>query len=407
MEFCNAEKLRRKAHGEITANADGVQVAQWMKLDTKMEAAGVRLSDVEEWIQLHDRLAAAGAGSLHDVGSRALEDALSVECRGTVGQCFEAWTKWLKTKKRRGRYRSNARNFCTNFIQGDFAHRPLEDPEDAEEIQEVVKVNADGEVEAEGEDKGWKGFGADRPMLEITPTTMKSYLPHHPGYFGVISAWFGWAAKNGWLPRNPCIGLKPSAPEPTGVTTFSTKQVESLLAKAAGSEDWQVLAYLVLSLFGGVRPEEIRKVAPDEKTLTLTWEDYATGCISISPELAKTRRGRIIEVEPVLEQWITYIAKQNKVPLSGSILPDNWIKDWRSWRKKHWSGKWPQDVLRHTYGSNHLARSQSLDVTSRVMGNSPKVLDRFYWNWKTRAKDAAVYWSLEPAGCLKMAHLNF
>lgn len=69
LEFCNAEKLRRKAHGEITANADGVQVAQWMKLDTKMESASVRLVDVEEWIQLHDRLAGAGAGSLLDVGT--------------------------------------------------------------------------------------------------------------------------------------------------------------------------------------------------------------------------------------------------------------------------------------------------------------------------------------------------
>jgi hypothetical protein len=366
-----------------------------------MEAAGVRLSDVEEWIQLHDRLAAAGAGSLHDVGSRALEDALSVQCRGTVGRCYEAWTKWLKTQKRRGRYRSNARNFCTNFIHGDFAHRPVEDPEGGEEIQAEVKVDEDGEGKGENEDKGWKGFGADRPMLEITATTLKSYLPHHPGYFGVISAWLGWATKHGWLPRNPCIGLKPSAPEPTAVATFTTKQVESLLAKAAKSKDWSVLAYLVLSLFGGVRPEEFRKVAPGEQIVTLTWGDYAAGCISISPDLAKTRRGRIIEAEPVLDQWIDYIRKQTKGALTGPLLPNNWIKDWRDWRKKHWSGKWPQDVLRHTFGSNHLARSQSLDVTSRIMGNSPKVLDRHYWAWKTRAKDASVFWSLGPREVIK------
>lgn len=401
LEFCNAEKLRRKAHGEITANADGVQVAQWMKLDTKMEASGVRLSDVEEWIQLHDRLARAGAGSLLEIGNRALEDALSVQCRGTVGQCYEAWAKWLKAQKRRGRYRSNARNFCANFIHGDMTHRPIDDPEGDEKPSSPVEDRIESTTEEGAEEKGWKGFGADRPMLEITPTTMKSYLQHHPGYFGVLSAWLGWASKNGWLPRNPCVGLKPSSPESEAVATFTTKQVESLLSKAAASKDWSVLAYLVLSFFGGVRPEEFRKVAPGEKIMNLTWEDYDSECISISPDLAKTRRGRIIEAEPVVTQWIEYIQKQAKGKLTGPLLPDNWIKDWRRWRKKHWPEKWPQDVLRHTYGSNHLARSQSLDVTSKVMGNSPKVLERHYWNWKTRQKDAAVFWDLGPRQVIK------
>lgn len=393
-DFCKAEKRRRKAHGEITANADGVQVAQWMKLDAKMEAVGVRLADVEKWVQLHARLSDAGAGSLKDVGSRALEDALSVQCRGTVVQCYEAWAKYLETQKRRGRYRSNARNFCNNFTYGDFALRS-----DGEIHAEVT---VDGEGNNDGEDKGWKGFGADRQVLEITPTVMKSYLSHHPGYFGVLSAWFGWAAKNGWLPRNPCIGLKPSAPESTAVDTFSTKQVTSLLLKAANSEEWAVLSYIAISLFAGVRPEEFRKVAKGDQIVALCWEDYASGCISICPNLSKTRRGRIIEADPVLVEWVSFITKKMGASLTGSILPANWIKDWRVWRKKHWGGKWPQDVLRHTFGSNHLARSQSLENTARVMGNSPEVLDRHYWNWRTRAKDAAEYWGLNPEKVLNL-----
>lgn len=397
--FCKAEKRRKKAHGEITANADGAKVAQWMQLDAKMEAAGVRLPDVDVWIQLHARLSDAGAASLQDVGSRALEDALSVKKKGTVVECHAAWMRWLETKKRRGRYRANARNFCGNFIYGDLAFRPVEDS-DAD-----VEGNAEVEVEVETEDeekqKGWKGFGADRRVLEITSSTIQSYLDHHAGYFGVISAWFGWAAKNGWLPRNPCIGLKPSAPEPTAVATFSTTQVESLLSKAAKSEGWAVLSYIAISLFAGVRPEEFRKVAKGDQIVALSWEDYASGCISICPNLSKTCRGRIIEAEPVLVQWMNFIAKKTGGSLTGSILHANWIKDWRAWRKKHWGGKWPQDVLRHTFGSNHLARSQSLEITARVMGNSIEVLDRHYWNWQTRAKDAAVFWDLSPVKVLK------
>ena len=68
---------------------------------------------------------------------------------------------------------------------------------------------------------------------------------------------------------------------------------------------------------------------------------------------------------------------------------------------KHWGKPWHQDILRHTYGSHHLARSQSLEVTARIMGNSPKVLERHYWYWRTRSKDAAVYWDLCPDKVLK------
>ena len=71
------------------------------------------------------------------------------------------------------------------------------------------------------------------------------------------------------------------------------------------------------------------------------------------------------------------------------------------WRKKHWKGKWPQDLFRHTFGSNHLALSQSKEITSRVMGNSPDVLDKHYWNWRTRKKEALAYWGLTPTVVMK------
>ena len=380
LEFCNAEKRRKRAHGEITANADGVKVAQWMELDTKMAAAGVQLSDVDRWILLDASLREAGAGSLQHVGTRALSDAHAVKRHGTVAECHEGWMKHLLAQKRRGRYLANGRNFCRNFIHGD-----------------IIKPCDEGE----SGDDGWKGFGANRQALEITPGEIEAYMSHHPGYFGVISAWLGWAAKAGWLPSNPCMGQKPDQPEPSGVITFTPGESAKLLRAAAKSENWAVLAYLAFSLFGGVRPDEFRKVAKGTETVALLWGDLVSGGLEISPELSKTRTGRVIEAEPVLRKWIQYIRQRKGGKLTGPILPDNWIKDWREWRLKHWGKPWHQDILRHTYGSHHLARSQSLEVTARIMGNSPKVLERHYWYWRTRSKDAAVYWDLCPDKVLK------
>lgn len=377
LDFCKTEKRRKKAHGEITANADGVKVAQWMKVDAKMEEAGVSLEDVKSWIDLDVQLREAGGSPLIGTGRQVLRDLKAVQKHGTVVECYNAWVAHLTAKKRRGRYLTNARNFCSNFIYGDMDYR-------------------DGGQKENDEKKGWEGFGKDRSILEVTPNEIEAYLAHHPGYFGVISAWLGWAAKNRWLPINPCIGKKPEQAALGAVATLSNEQTKNFLNAAATEKNWEVLTFLVFSLFGGVRPEEFRKVAKGSPTLELRWDDLQDDGLEIPPELAKTKAGRVADLETVLCQWVDYIRTHRGEELVGPMPNKGWSKTWKNWRKKHWEGKWPQDLLRHTFGSNHLARSQSTEVTSRVMGNTPEVLDKHYWNWKTRKKHAAVYWNFGP-----------
>jgi hypothetical protein len=382
LDFCNAEKSRKRAHGEITANADGVKVAQWMKLDAKMDMAGVSLADVRSWIDLDTQLRETGAQSLAEVGKRILRDLMSVKQHGTVVECYNAWLASLISKKRRGRYLDNARNFCSNFIYGD------------------AEFREDGSND-DGNEDGWRGFGEHRSVLEVTPNEIEAYLTHHPGYFGVISAWLGWSAKNRWLPANPCTGKKPEQAERDSVATLTNEQTKKLLKTAATLEDWEVLAYLAFSLFGGIRPEEFRKVSKGNPTLELEWDYLKDDGLEVPPELAKTRAGRVVDLDPVLCKWVDYIRAQRGKELVGPMPNKGWTKTWKNWRQQHWKGKWPQDLLRHTFGSNHLARSQSPQITSRIMGNSPAVLEKYYWNWQTRKKEALAYWDLSPKVVLK------
>lgn len=237
--------------------------------------------------------------------------------------------------------------------------------------------------------------------MEVTPNAIEDYLNYHPGYFGVISAWLGWAAKKHWLPANPCAGKKPEQPPRGSVVTLTNDQAKEMLKAAATSQDWEVLAFLVFSLFATLRPDEYRKVSKGSPTEELCWEYLKEDGLEIPPELAKTGYGRVVELDPVVVEWVNYIRKKRGGDFVGSIPNKGWSKTWRKWRQTHWKGKWPQDLLRHTFGSNHLARSQSLVITSRIMGNTPEVLEKHYWNWRTRKKEALAYWGLTPKAVMK------
>lgn len=349
-DFCNKEKANKKTDNTMPEGADGSLVKKWMALDAELKIAGV------------ESLAAAGR--------RVLKDTKAVTQTGTAQKCFDAFHAAL-TGKRRGKYLADLRNRCGRFIRHFYKDHP------------------------------------DRPVLEITPEVIEAYLKtlKNTGDFKTISAWLGWAAKNRWLPKNPCTGLKPE--ESHGkVVTLSTVEAAGMLKAAATSEGWDVLATIVISLFAGIRPEEFRKRAKGEAPANLLWGDIQDGYLSIRPELCKNGRrsgkGRTVLIEPVLQEWIDLIRAKKGGVLSGQIQPNNWKKIWKNWRDEHWLDAdkkpiaWAKDQLRHSFGSYHLARGKNLAETAFIMENSPKILKKYYWNWETLGSQSEIYWALNP-----------
>jgi hypothetical protein len=349
-DFCNTERANKKTDKTMPDGADGSLVKEWMTLDAELKTAGVE--------------------SLLAAGRRALKDMKAVTKTGSAQECFDAFHAAL-TGKRRGKYLADLRNRCGRFMKYFCKDQPK------------------------------------RPVLEITSEVIEAYLKtlKNTGDFKTISAWLGWAAKNRWLPKNPCTGLKPE--ESHGkVVTLSTVEAARMLKAAATSEEWDVLATIVISLFAGIRPEEFRKRAKGEAPANLLWGDIQDGYLSIRPELCKNGRrsgkGRTVLIEPVLKEWIDLIRAKKGGVLSGQIQPNNWKKIWENWRAKNWldadkkSIPWAKDQLRHSFGSYHLARGKNLAETAFIMENSPKVLKKFYWNWETLGSQAEIYWALNP-----------
>ena len=349
-EFCNEENANKKGDKTMPDGADGSMVKKWMALDADLRAAGVE--------------------SLLAAGRRVLKDTNAVTQTGSAQECFDAFHTAL-AGKRRGKYLADLRNRCGRFMKHFCKDRP------------------------------------DRPVLEITSEVIEAYLKtlKNTGDFKTISAWLGWAAKNRWLPKNPCTGLKPE--ESHGkVVTLSTVEAARMLKAAALSEEWDVLATIAISLFAGIRPDEFRKRAKGETPADLLWDDYKDGYLSIRPELCKNGRrsgkGRTVLMEPVLKDWIDLIRVKKGGILRGQVQPNNWKKIWESWRAKHWLDadkkpiQWAKDQLRHSFGSYHLARGKNPGETAFIMENSPKVLKKHYWNWETLGSQAEIYWTLNP-----------
>ncbi|HMF46809.1 MAG TPA: hypothetical protein VKE29_09060, partial [Candidatus Udaeobacter sp.] len=57
--------------------------------------------------------------------------------------------------------------------------------------------------------------------------------------------------------------------------------------------------------------------------------------------------------------------------------------------------EWPQNALRHSFGSYHLAQFNDAAKLALEMGNSPSVIFRHY-RQLVKPKQAERYWKLEP-----------
>ena len=348
LQFCRDEQARRDAHGQITAGADGATVAAWLELDKK--------------------LLEAGAGSLKEVGNRILKDTLAVTEHSTARECLD---KYLATYLGNSVYADDSRGRGNCFLR-------------------------------------W--FGEERQMSEATPEVMRAFFNKNTGKTlrRTISAWFGWAVDEGYLPSNPCARPKRRGKAKNGkkraAVILSPSEASNLLRAAVLAEDWTSLSFIAMSLFAGIRPMEFRKKFKGAPAVHLDWSHVTPDGIAIHPENAKTVP-RVVPILDPLPMWIELIEKKKGI-LSGSMLAvgkrgEGWRKHWDQFRAKHWPHKWQPDLLRHSFGSYRLAKIKDPKKVVLEMGNSVPVLYRHYWNWETLERQAEVFWALTPEVVMK------
>jgi hypothetical protein len=159
---------------------------------------------------------------------------------------------------------------------------------------------------------------------------------------------------------------------------------------------------LVLGAFAGMRPEEI--APPTRKGMSKKGKrglhreeiDWQFSVINVPSEVSKTKTPRKIPLLPGTRNWLEWAGI--RPGQTGPVCPQNPSEAGETTRL----GKlvfpnegWPQDALRHSYGSYRNAIIRSLPQVAEEMGNSEAMLKRHYHNPKNR-EEGEAWFNLTP-----------
>ena len=247
-------------------------------------------------------------------------------------------------------------------------------------------------------DSGVKALSRWLDSLPVGPTTFNNYRRH-------LSIFFGWAVKNNKIPRNPCVQIeerRKKRGEEQEAEIITPAEFRSLLLAASGSlagvqedERWSpgLLPGVALQGFCGIRAKEMTRL--DWKSV-----DFEEGQVLVSREQGKTRKGRLIPLPAVCKEWLKdFIGK------TGPVVPGEYQKKMSGLRAimrtplqitksapGFVSSKVPDNCLRHSFATYHLALYKNEALTSRLMGNSPGVLRANYEALVLKAPRLAPEW---------------
>jgi integrase len=116
--------------------------------------------------------------------------------------------------------------------------------------------------------------------------------------------------------------------------------------------------------------------------------------LTYPPSVAKDSQRRIIDVSDNLPEWL-FLCRRS----SGKILPENFRrKRWALCRAMNWKQGWPEDILRHSYGSYHLAKYRNAAFTADQMGHkNVRMLYAHYREVVKNSGDIIDYWTTFPS----------
>ncbi|NBV38448.1 MAG: hypothetical protein EBS00_02610 [Verrucomicrobia bacterium] len=230
------------------------------------------------------------------------------------------------------------------------------------------------------------------------PTNYNNYRRH-------LSIFFGWAVKKGKIPRNPCEQIeerRKKRSEEQEAEIITPEEFKALLHVAKGSlpgvmedERWSpnLLAGIALQGFCGIRAKEMTRL--DWKSV-----DLKEGHVLVSRGQGKTRKGRVIPLPDASLIWLNSVKER-----TGPVVPCEYQKKLSGLRSimrnpsqlmrkapGFVSSEMPDNCLRHSFATYHLALHKNEALTSRLMGNSPGVLRDNYEALVTRAPRLAPEW---------------
>lgn len=217
----------------------------------------------------------------------------------------------------------------------------------------------------------WRGRGAG-----LSPKTQRDLR-------AVLVQFWRWALRQGIAGSDP-VTAADRLPNVRGIPS-GTKRILTLgeLRAVLGAIEREYRAWVVLGAFAGLRPEEIAP-GPAKKAskrgLRCEEIDWEFGVIRVPAEVSKVNRPRIIPMSDALRAGLQWADIGPGMTGKVCLRNPSHTRELARLGKLLFQGSWPQDALRHSFGSYRNALLRSLDQVAEEMGTSVAMLHRHYHN---------------------------
>jgi len=239
-----------------------------------------------------------------------------------------------------------------------------------------------------------RGFIADESG-RTTPASARNV-------WAVISAFGTWAKNHDLLDANPCATVTKPDPGEREVVTMSPAEVAELLQLAITHYDREILSYLVISLFAGLRPHEFVTELPHSGGwVMLAWKAVMDRKkLTKEKRLGKIKKARQVTVNKTLAAWIDFIRKQEGGTLTGPVIGSyGFYQKFRRWKRSHYPDHLPpieDDILRHSFGTYRVLELGEVGKVALEMGNSESMVRQHYLNGEHTEEESTEFWKLSP-----------
>ena len=224
-----------------------------------------------------------------------------------------------------------------------------------------------------------------KQFLESVPPGSFNHFNRH------CKALFNWAMKNDYVENNPFEHIPLKSFIRKEVSILSVKEAKELLEASMELFEGELLAYTVITLFAGLRPQSEME--------SLTWSQINLEDSEIRVITGKSNVPRTVCLSDNCVQWLR-VCSQAK-----PIYPKNFRRKWDKIKnhagftsrlsKEEGRKRWVKDVTRHTAISYKIRQSQDIYITATWAGNSPRIIRNHYLGIVT-TNEAKQFWEIYP-----------
>jgi integrase len=212
--------------------------------------------------------------------------------------------------------------------------------------------------------------------LPVSPVTRNHYRR-------LVILAFNFAIGRKYAATNPGIETAEAREPKLKPGILTVEQAAALLVNAAP----EIVPYVAIGLFAGLRRAEIER---------LDWReiDFDSGHIEVTAEKSKSKiANRFITMQPNLREWLLPCRK-----LRGNVTPLQTFRQlFDQARRAAGIRDWPDNGLRHSFASYHLAHFKDAKALALEMGHMDSNMLFNHYRALVKPTDAARYWNISPA----------